>query len=166
MPTPIVVGIDGSARAWRALDWAADRAVRHRLPLLLVHGSRALLDDGTIPPDALRRLTGEREDLLAEARRVEAALWARIGDWAERFPVVGEVRGKGAMFGVELVRPGTKDPNPEALTAVLKHATTNGVIALDAGSWDSVLRIMPSVVISEALIDDAATVLEEALARL
>jgi nucleotide-binding universal stress UspA family protein len=69
MRTPIVVGIDGSAHAWRALDWAADRAVRHRLPLLLVHGSRALLDDGSIPPDALRRLTGEREDLLAEARQ-------------------------------------------------------------------------------------------------
>src|SRR3954454_24791399 len=61
----------------------------------------------------------EDEDLLAEARRVEKALWARIGDWAERFPVVGEVRGKGAMFGVELVVPGTKKPNPEALTAVL-----------------------------------------------
>jgi 4-aminobutyrate aminotransferase/(S)-3-amino-2-methylpropionate transaminase len=40
------------------------------------------------------------------------------------------------------------------------------VIVLDAGSWDSVLRIMPSVVISDALIDDAATVLEEALALL
>src|SRR5579875_716656 len=37
----------------------------------------------------------EDEDLLGEARRVEKALWARIGDWAERFPVVGEVRGKG-----------------------------------------------------------------------
>ncbi len=108
----------------------------------------------------------ERDGLLAEAQRVERALLARIGDWAERFPVVGEVRGRGAMFGVELVKPGTKDPNPEALTAVLKHATTNGVIPLDAGSWDSVLRIMPSVVISEELIDDAASVLEEALAKL
>ena len=108
----------------------------------------------------------EREGLLAEAQRVERLLLARIGDWAERFPVVGEVRGKGAMFGVELVKPGTKDPNPEALTAVLRHATTNGVIPLDAGSWDSVLRIMPSVVISEELIDDAASVLEEALAKL
>jgi 4-aminobutyrate aminotransferase/(S)-3-amino-2-methylpropionate transaminase len=108
----------------------------------------------------------ERDGLLAEAQRVERLLLARIGDWAERFPVVGEVRGKGAMFGVELVKPGTKDPNPEALTAVLKHATTNGVIPLDAGSWDSVLRIMPSVVISEELIDDAASVLEEALAKL
>ena len=108
----------------------------------------------------------ERDGLLAEAQRVERALLARIGDWAERFPVVGEVRGRGAMFGVELVKPGTKDPNPEALTAVLKHATTNGVIPLDAGSWDSVLRIMPSVIISEELIDDAASVLEEALAKL
>ncbi len=107
----------------------------------------------------------ESEGLLAEAQRVERALLARIGDWADRFEVVGEVRGKGAMFGVELVHPGTKKPNPEALTAVIRHATTNGVIPLDAGSWDSVLRIMPSVIISEELIDDAATVIEEALAR-
>ena len=69
MSAPIVVGIDGSVHAWRALDWAVDRAVRHLLPLLLVHGSRALLDEGTIPPDALRRLAREREDLLAEARQ-------------------------------------------------------------------------------------------------
>jgi 4-aminobutyrate aminotransferase/(S)-3-amino-2-methylpropionate transaminase len=108
----------------------------------------------------------EQEDLIAEAQRVERSLLARIGDWAERFPVVGEVRGKGAMFGVELVLPGTKKPNPEALKQVLGHATRNGVIPLDAGSWDSVLRLLPSVVISDELIDDAATVLEEALGRL
>lgn len=104
----------------------------------------------------------ERDNLLGEAKRVEKALWDRIGDWADKFGIVGDVRGKGAMFGVELVHPGTTKPFPEALSFVLKHATTNGVIALDAGSWDSVLRIMPSVVISEALIDDAASVLEEA----
>ncbi|NEM90424.1 aminotransferase class III-fold pyridoxal phosphate-dependent enzyme [Galbitalea soli] len=108
----------------------------------------------------------ERDGLLAEAQRVERQLRARIGDWTERYDVVGEVRGKGAMFGVELVKPGTTDPNPEALSSVLRYATTHGVIPLDAGSWDSVLRIMPSVVISEELIDDAASVLEAALARL
>ena len=59
----------------------------------------------------------ERDGLLAEAQRVERALLARIGGWVDRYPVVGEVRGKGAMFGVELVKPGTKEPNPEALTA-------------------------------------------------
>jgi len=108
----------------------------------------------------------ERDGLLAEAQRVERAITARIGDWPERFGVVGEVRGKGAMFGIELVEPGTTTPNPGALTAVLRHATANGVIPLDAGSWDSVLRLLPSVVISEELIDDAAGVLEEALAAL
>lgn len=106
------------------------------------------------------------EGLLEEARRVERTLLTRIGDWPERFPVVGEVRGRGAMWGVELVRPGTREPNPDALAHVLRHATSNGVIPLDAGSWDSVLRIMPSVVISDELIDDAATVLEEALGGL
>lgn len=108
----------------------------------------------------------ENEDLLAAAANVEAMLWARIGDWAERFDFVGEVRGKGAMFGVELVLPGTTTPNPEALSSVLAYVTTHGVIALDAGSWDSVLRIMPSVVISKELIDDAASVIEEAFAQL
>ncbi|MEA9986832.1 MULTISPECIES: aminotransferase class III-fold pyridoxal phosphate-dependent enzyme [Subtercola] len=108
----------------------------------------------------------EDENLIGEAQRVEKAFFARIGDWAEKFSVVGEVRGKGAMFGVELVHPGTRKPNPEALTAVITHATINGVIVLDAGSWDSVLRFLPSVVISDELIDDAATVIEEALAKL
>ena len=108
----------------------------------------------------------ERDDLNQKARDVEQMLWARIGDWAERYDFVGEVRGKGAMFGVELVLPGTKTPNPGALSSILKYVTTHGVIALDAGSWDSVLRIMPSVVISEDLIDDAASVIEEAFALL
>lgn len=106
----------------------------------------------------------ERDNLLDEAKRVEKSLFARIGGWADTFDIVGDVRGKGAMFGVELVHPGTTKPFPEALSFVIKHATSNGVIVLDAGSWDSVLRIMPSVVISDALIDDAASVLEEAFA--
>jgi 4-aminobutyrate aminotransferase / (S)-3-amino-2-methylpropionate transaminase / 5-aminovalerate transaminase len=73
------------------------------------------------------------------------------------------VRGKGAMFGIELVQPGSRKPNPALLKHVLKYATEHGVIPLDAGSWDSVLRLLPSVVISEALLDDAAGVLEAAI---
>jgi 4-aminobutyrate aminotransferase / (S)-3-amino-2-methylpropionate transaminase / 5-aminovalerate transaminase len=106
----------------------------------------------------------ERDDLIGEAQRVERAILARIGDWSEKYDFVGEVRGKGAMFGVELVHPGTKKPWPEALKTVLVYATSHGVIPLDAGSWDSVLRFLPSVVISEELIDDAMTVIEEAFA--
>ncbi len=106
----------------------------------------------------------EDEGLIEEAQRVERSLLARIGDWAERFGVVGEVRGKGAMWGVELVVPGTRTPDPEALSGVLRHATSNGVVVLDSGSWDSVLRLLPPLVISDELIDDAASVIEVALA--
>ncbi|MDH2445446.1 aminotransferase class III-fold pyridoxal phosphate-dependent enzyme [Amnibacterium sp. CER49] len=105
----------------------------------------------------------EREDLIGEAKRVERALVERIGGWVDKYDIVGDVRGKGAMFGVELVQPGTKKPNPKALKHVISTAVANGVIALDAGSWDSVLRLLPSVLISEALIDDAASVLEQAI---
>jgi len=108
----------------------------------------------------------ERDGLIAEAQRVERAFAARIGDWASRFSVVGEVRGKGAMWGAELVEPGTRTPNPGALKSVIAHAAANGVIVLDAGSWDSVLRFLPRVVISEELVDDAASVIEEERARL
>ncbi len=107
----------------------------------------------------------ERDGLIAEAQRVERAFFDRIGDWPTRFPIVGEVRGKGAMIGVELVLPGTRKPNPEALKTVIAHAASQGVIVLDSGSWDSVLRFLPSVVISEELIDDAASVIEEALLK-
>jgi nucleotide-binding universal stress UspA family protein len=79
MPTQVIVGIDGSAHAWRALDWAADYAVRHRLSLDLVHASRALVDDGAIPPDALRRLIAEREDLLGEARQYTLKMHPDLG---------------------------------------------------------------------------------------
>lgn len=105
----------------------------------------------------------EREDLIGEAQRVERAILDRFGGWTARYDTVGEVRGKGAMFGVELVLPGTRKPNPALLKHVLQYATDHGVIPLDAGSWDSVLRLLPSVVISEALLDDAAGVLEAAL---
>ncbi|WP_378148066.1 aminotransferase class III-fold pyridoxal phosphate-dependent enzyme [Cnuibacter sp. UC19_7] len=108
----------------------------------------------------------ERDDLIAEAKRVERAFQARIGDWASKYSVIGEVRGRGAMFGAEVVLPGTTKPNPEGLKAIIDHAAANGVIVLDAGSWDSVLRFLPSVVISEELIDDAATVIEQKLAEL
>src|SRR5690606_9358717 len=150
------------------------------LPLAAVTGRADIMDavqpggiGGTFggnPVSTAAALTvfeiSEPDGLTAEAQRVERSLRARIGDWPERFGVVGEVRGKGAMFGIELVEPGTTTPNAPALTKVLRHATAHGVIPLDSGSWDSVLRLLPSVVISDELIDDAAGVLETAPATL
>lgn len=108
----------------------------------------------------------EENDLIGEAQRIQNIFEMRTADWTSRFPVVGEVRGRGAMWGVDLVIPGTKKPNAEALTSVIQHSIANGVLVLDAGSWDSVLRMLPSLVISDELLNDALDVVEEALGSL
>jgi 4-aminobutyrate aminotransferase/(S)-3-amino-2-methylpropionate transaminase len=159
---------------------ATAKAIAGGLPLAAVTGRADIMD--AVQPGGIGGTFGgnpvstaaalavfdliERDDLIERARQVERMLWARIGHWPQTYDVVGDVRGQGAMFGVELVLPGTTTPNPAALSAVIGHATSNGVIVLDAGSWDSVLRLLPPVVISEVLIDDAATVIEESLVAL
>ncbi|MEU9025811.1 universal stress protein [Actinomadura sp. NPDC048394] len=105
MPAPIIVGIDGSAHAWRALDWAADHAVRHRLPLRLVHGGRFLMHGGRIPEDVLVHLIAEREDLLAEARQYALKIHPDLGIETSLAPddpghaLVGE-SGRAALVAV------------------------------------------------------------------
>ncbi|GAA2617794.1 universal stress protein [Streptomyces tubercidicus] len=74
MVHPLVVGTDGSDTAFRALDWAADEAARHGLPLRVVYASRWERFEGTVPPDG-----GERpsEQVLAESVVASAAEVAR-----------------------------------------------------------------------------------------
>ncbi|MFC0041583.1 universal stress protein [Actinomadura rayongensis] len=69
MATPITVGVDGSANARQALDWAADEARRHGRPLLLLHACRALLRDGTLTDLDYERLDEDRTALLEDARQ-------------------------------------------------------------------------------------------------
>ncbi|GAA2457121.1 4-aminobutyrate--2-oxoglutarate transaminase [Agromyces soli] len=112
----------------------------------------------------------EGDDLLAEARRIESSLTAGLRSLAERFDVIGDVRGKGAMIAIELVRPGTRDttkePYPEAVGALIAHAAQQGVLLLSAGTYGNVLRFLPSLAVTDELIEDALGVLESGLATL
>ncbi|MCD1573118.1 4-aminobutyrate--2-oxoglutarate transaminase [Agromyces mediolanus] len=112
----------------------------------------------------------EEDGLLAEARRIEASLTAGLRSLAERFDVIGDIRGKGAMIAIELVRPGTRDttkePYPEAVGALIAHAAQQGVLLLSAGTYGNVLRFLPSLAVTDELIEDALGVLESGLATL
>jgi len=105
-------------------------------------------------------------DLTAHAQRVEARLGGGLKKLAEKYPVIGEVRGKGAMLAIELVEPGTKKPNPSAVTALIAFGAAHGLLLLSAGSSYNVLRFLPAVTMSDDLIDDALSVLDEGLASL
>jgi 4-aminobutyrate aminotransferase/(S)-3-amino-2-methylpropionate transaminase len=112
----------------------------------------------------------ESASLLAEADRIGATLLAGLSALQEKYDVIGDVRGLGAMIAVELVEPGTaattKTPHAEAVNAIVAHCAQNGVLALTAGTYGNVLRFLPSLAISDELLLDALSVIDEALAQL
>ncbi|WP_081626601.1 MULTISPECIES: 4-aminobutyrate--2-oxoglutarate transaminase [unclassified Leifsonia] len=114
--------------------------------------------------------TIERNDLLAEGRRIESALKPALEKLQQKYDIIGDVRGIGAMIAVELVKPGTaqttKEPNPEAVNAIIQAAAQQGILFLNAGTWGNVLRFLPSLAVSDELIADAVSVIDDAIAAL
>jgi 4-aminobutyrate aminotransferase/(S)-3-amino-2-methylpropionate transaminase len=110
--------------------------------------------------------TIEEDGLIARANEIGKLLGDGLRALAAKYPVIGEVRGRGAMQAIELVVPGTTEPNGAALAKVLKYCTSNGVFILSAGTFGNVIRFLPPLVISNALLTDALGVLDEAFATI
>ena len=108
----------------------------------------------------------EDEKLVERAAHVGGILFESLNALQKKYPIIGEVRGRGAMVAMELVRAGTKDPNPEAMAKVIKYCQSKGVLILTAGTYGNVIRFLPPVVITDELLKDALSVLAEAFAAL
>ncbi|MFJ4010550.1 aspartate aminotransferase family protein [Streptomyces sp. NPDC090026] len=106
-------------------------------------------------------------DLQGNARRVGGLLIERLRAVAAQVAAVREVRGRGLMIGVELVRPGTDEADPGAAARVLEHAREHGLlIGKGGGHSTSVLRIAPPLSLTVAEAEEGAAVLEGALRSL
>ena len=110
--------------------------------------------------------TMEEENLVARAKHIGEILGASLRVLAKKYPVIGEVRGRGAMQAIELVEPGTKNPNTAAMNAVVKYCQSQGVLVLTAGTYSNVVRFLPPLVITDELLKDALSVLDDAFASL
>jgi 4-aminobutyrate aminotransferase / (S)-3-amino-2-methylpropionate transaminase / 5-aminovalerate transaminase len=104
----------------------------------------------------------ESEKLVERARHLGEILFASLREIAAKHPEIGEIRGRGAMVAIELVKAGTKDPNPELMAKVIKYCQSKGVLILTAGSYGNVIRFLPPLVITDELLKDALSVLAEA----
>ncbi|WP_413759551.1 aspartate aminotransferase family protein [Streptomyces sp. MMBL 11-3] len=103
-------------------------------------------------------------DLQGNARRVGGLLLERLRAVAAQVPGVREVRGRGLMIGVELVKPGTDLADPDAAAAVLEAAREEGLLIGKGGGHDtSVLRIAPPLSLTVAEAEEGAAMLERAL---
>ncbi|MFG2495705.1 4-aminobutyrate--2-oxoglutarate transaminase [Streptomyces caniferus] len=110
--------------------------------------------------------TMREQDLNAKARRIGEVMKARLTAIAEKYDIIGEVRGRGAMIAIELVKSGSKDPNPEATAALAKACHQEGLLVLTTGTYGNVLRFLPPLVIGEDLLNEGLDILEGAFAAL
>jgi 4-aminobutyrate aminotransferase/(S)-3-amino-2-methylpropionate transaminase len=108
----------------------------------------------------------EAGGVLERALHIESILVPRLRALQEKFLVIGDIRGRGAMIAIEFVEPGTHNPLPSAVDAVVKHCHQNGVLVLNAGTYGNVIRFLPPLNISDAQLIDALDVLEQGLAAL
>ncbi|MBA2640287.1 MAG: 4-aminobutyrate--2-oxoglutarate transaminase [Nocardioidaceae bacterium] len=114
---------------------------------------------------ALGAIRAMREhDLPGRARRLGELMLGRLTALAERTPAVGDVRGRGAMVAIELVRPGTTEPDAALAGRVSAACHAEGVLTLTCGTYGNVLRFLPPLVIGEDLLADAMDVVAEVLA--
>jgi 4-aminobutyrate aminotransferase/(S)-3-amino-2-methylpropionate transaminase len=108
--------------------------------------------------------TMRAEDLCGAARRIESVMRPRLAALAEKYPAIGDVRGRGAMLAVELVEPGGKEPNPALTAAVNMACHRDGLVTLTAGTYGNVLRFLPPLVIGDDLLHEGLDILEAAFA--
>jgi 4-aminobutyrate aminotransferase / (S)-3-amino-2-methylpropionate transaminase / 5-aminovalerate transaminase len=112
----------------------------------------------------------EANNLLAEGKRIGKTLTAALVELQKKYDIIGDIRGIGAMVAIELVASGTaqttKQPNPAAVSAIAAFAAQKGLLVLTAGTYGNVLRFLPSLAMTDELIADAVSVLDEAFAAL
>jgi 4-aminobutyrate aminotransferase/(S)-3-amino-2-methylpropionate transaminase len=107
----------------------------------------------------------ESEGLLERARTVGGTVMDRFREMQAKHDVIGEVRGRGAMCAIELVRDrGTKEPADAETGAVVTRCLEQGLIVLSAGTYNNVVRLLPPITIDEGLLAEGLDILDEALA--
>ena len=107
--------------------------------------------------------TIEEQDLVGKARRINEIMIPRLQEMQTKYPVIGDVRGRGAMIAIELVRPGTLEPAADVVAAVASYCHQEGVLVLTAGTYGNVLRFLPPLSMPEHLLEEALAILDKAL---
>ena len=148
------------------------------LPLAAVTGKAEVMDaagpgglGGTFAGNPVSCAAGlavigaiEKENLCERAEQLGDRFKQRARDWQKHWPIIGDVRGLGGMCAIELAEPGTRKPAADETNQITRACYEHGVIALSAGSFGNVIRILMPLVITDAQFDEALDVLEAAIA--
>ncbi|MGH9746172.1 MAG: 4-aminobutyrate--2-oxoglutarate transaminase [Candidatus Acidiferrales bacterium] len=107
----------------------------------------------------------ERENLSARAEKLGERFDSRAQSWRKRWPLIGDVRGLGAMRAMELVRsPEGREPAKEETEQILRHCHEHGLILISSGTYGNVVRLLVPLVVTDEQFDEGLNVLESAIA--
>jgi 4-aminobutyrate aminotransferase / (S)-3-amino-2-methylpropionate transaminase / 5-aminovalerate transaminase len=104
------------------------------------------------------------QDLAVRARVIESLIRRRLESLQNIHPVIGDIRGRGAMMAIELTEPGTLNPLTARTAAINAFCHKHGVVTLTCGTWGNVFRFLPPLSISDELLEEAFDVVAEAFA--
>ncbi len=113
---------------------------------------------------ALETIRLLEEKYISNAAQMGEYILGRVADWRDKHPTVGDIRGKGLMVGIELVKDQrTREPHPEALHKVVRRAFEQGLLILGCG--ESTVRLMPPLVVEPGEADFALDVLDRCISE-
>jgi 4-aminobutyrate aminotransferase/(S)-3-amino-2-methylpropionate transaminase len=106
----------------------------------------------------------DEEGLVERSAAIGETIRARMLAWQERWAAIGEVRGLGSMLAIELVSDAAaRTPAPELVTAIAGEALARGLMLITCGVYGNCIRVLVPLVITDAELDEALGVWEEAL---
>jgi 4-aminobutyrate aminotransferase-like enzyme len=103
----------------------------------------------------------QQEQLVENSRRMGIHLIDRLRELQQRYPVLADVRGRGLMVACELVDQG--QPATESVKAIQQKCLADGLMLLSCGTYASVMRWLPPLIVTTELIDEAIEIFESAL---
>lgn len=107
----------------------------------------------------------EEENLTANASQVGTRLREGLEAIADQFPVVGDVRGKGLMQGLELVRS-DKEPAPDLAAEFLEKTRERGLLVGKGGLYGNTIRVAPALTVTSSEVDEALAAIQDAMASI
>jgi 4-aminobutyrate aminotransferase / (S)-3-amino-2-methylpropionate transaminase / 5-aminovalerate transaminase len=109
--------------------------------------------------------TIEHEKLAERATKIGSVFERRASEWKKRWPLIGEIRGLGAMRAIELVRSAEKkEPAKDETEQIVRYCYTHGLIMISAGSYGNVLRLLVPLVITDEQLNEGLDILHSAIA--
>lgn len=106
----------------------------------------------------------EKQDLNTRSVEVGAKVMDHFARLAEKYDIIGDVRGLGSMCALEFVTDrATREPNKDIVSSIVAEANKRGLITLSAGLFGNVLRVLMPLVITDEQLEEGLTILEESI---